>query len=62
MLLPNAERAAGSFYHTGAGVHVLAVYPASKLVMAHRVDTENGSEFTQDRLYRIISLVFGARE
>lgn len=62
VLLPNEERAAGSFYHTGAGVHMLAVYPGSKLVMVHRVDTENGSGFTGDRLYRVISLVFEARE
>lgn len=62
VLMPGEERETKSFFHTGAGVHMLGVYPASKLVFVHRVDTENGSDFTQDRLYRIISLVFAARE
>lgn len=62
VLMPNENRATSSFFHTGAGVHMLGVYPASKLVFVHRVDTENGSDFTQDRLYEIISLVFGARQ
>ena len=62
VLMPTEDRATTSFFHTGAGVHMLGVYPASKLVFVHRVDTENESDFTQDRLYKIISLVFGARQ
>ena len=61
VLMKNEERSTRSFYHTGAGVHMLAVYPGSKLVFVHRVDTENGSEFRQESLYRIISMIFGAR-
>ncbi len=50
-----------SFFHTGTGVHMLAVYPQSGFVMVHRVDTEREYSFTPERLYKIISLVFSAR-
>ena len=58
----NEDRASKSFYHTGTGVHMLAVYPGSKLVLVHRVDTENEYDFPQSTLHKIISLVFSAQE
>lgn len=58
----NEQRSSKSFYHTGTGIHMLGVYPASKLVFVHRVDTENEHEFSQESLYKIISMVFGAQE
>ncbi|MEM9665588.1 MAG: serine hydrolase [Bacteroidota bacterium] len=61
VLRANEERATKSFYHTGTGIHMLGVYPGSDLVFVHRVDTEQPTDFTPDRLYRIIDLVFGAR-
>ena len=50
-----------SFYHTGAGIHMLGIYPASKLVLVHRVDTENAFSF-KDSVHKIVELIFGARE
>lgn len=58
----NEDRPSRSFFHTGAGIHMLGVYPASKLVFVHRVDTEKDYDFPEERLYRIISLVFAAQE
>ena len=59
---PTDEGSTRSFYHTGAGVHMLGVYPGSDLVFVHRVDTEAGADFQQNRLYRIIGMIFGAME
>jgi CubicO group peptidase (beta-lactamase class C family) len=60
VLMPNEERTTTSFYHTGAGVHMLGVYPGLRLVFVHRVDTERGTEFTPDRLYGVIGRVFSS--
>jgi CubicO group peptidase (beta-lactamase class C family) len=57
----NEERASKSFFHTGVGIHMLGVYPESKLVFVHRVDTENDFSFPQSNLYRIIGMMFGAQ-
>jgi len=51
-----------SFYHTGGGIHMLGVYPGSKLVFVHRVDTEKEFDFPQDRLHKIIGMIFNARK
>lgn len=50
-----------SFFHTGAGVHMLAIYPKHHLVLVHRVDTEKGSAFNDGDLYQVIHLVHAAR-
>ncbi|HBX64630.1 MAG TPA: amide hydrolase, partial [Balneolaceae bacterium] len=57
----NEKRASKSFYHTGVGIHMLAVYPTSKLVFVHRVDTEGEYNFPQENLYKIISMIFAAQ-
>ncbi len=62
VLLETENRPGGSFYHTGTGIHMLGVYPTAKLVMVHRVNTEEAYDFPQERLYRIIGLVFGAKK
>ncbi|RTE85884.1 MULTISPECIES: serine hydrolase [Gammaproteobacteria] len=59
---PNEERATKSFYHTGVGVHMLAVYPGSDFVFVHRVQTEEGVEFNQQNLYRLIGAMFSAKD
>lgn len=61
VLVPGPDEARASFYHTGAGVHMLGVYPKHRLVMVHRVDTERGSEFDDGDLYRVIRAMHGAR-
>lgn len=57
---PNAETTP-SFFHTGVGVHMLGIYPQHKLVMVHRVDTENAFSFHDGDLYRVIRLMHEAR-
>lgn len=61
VVLPREKGGSTSFYHTGAGVHMLGVYPDSELVLVHRVDTENGSSYQGDDLYKMIELVFNAQ-
>jgi len=58
----NEKRTSKSFFHTGTGIHMLGVYPASKLVFVHRVDTEGKHNFQQENLYKIISLIFSAQK
>lgn len=52
---------ATAFFHTGAGVHMLGVYPQQRLVMVHRVDTEQGSRFNDGDLYKVIRMMHAAR-
>ena len=61
VILPREDGGSNSFYHTGAGMHMLGVYPSSGLVLVHRVDTENDFSFEQDDLYKMIDLVFSAK-
>lgn len=61
VILADEEGEGNSFYHTGAGIHMLGVYPASGLVLVHRVDTENDFDYQRDDLYRMIELVFDAK-
>lgn len=58
----NEERSTRSFYHTGVGIHMLAVYPGSKLVFVHRVGTEGEYDFPNQHLYTIISMIFSSQE
>jgi len=57
----NEERASKSFFHTGVGIHMLGIYPESKLVFVHRVNTESEYNFPQSNLYQIIGMMFGAQ-
>jgi CubicO group peptidase (beta-lactamase class C family) len=61
VLVPDAEGDRPSFFHTGLGVHMLGVYPKHRLVMVHRVDTENGSRFNDGDLNSLIRLMHAAR-
>jgi len=61
VLIPEKNQQRTSFYHTGNGVHMLGVYPEHKLVMVHRVDTENPYKFKYDDLYTVIRLMHSAR-
>ncbi|MAD77437.1 MAG: hypothetical protein CML20_22150 [Rheinheimera sp.] len=58
----NDKRPDKAFFHTGVGIHMLGVYPASDLVFVHRVQTESDYEFDQQNLYNIIGRVFDALE
>ena len=50
-----------SFYHTGVGVHMMAVYPEHEMLFVHRVDTEKEYSFRNQDIYPVISMVFGAK-
>jgi hypothetical protein len=39
-----------SFLHIGVGIHMLAIYPDSKMILVHRVDTENN--YIYDKKYK----------
>jgi len=58
VLLPDGEGLASSYFHTGVGIHMLAVYPASGMVLVHRVDTENENHYKKNDFYKMIGLVF----
>jgi len=60
VLYPTENRSTKSYYHTGAGVHMLGVYPSDNMVLIHRVDTENDYTFHQGHFYQMISKVFGS--
>ena len=59
--VPNENTQRYSFFHTGVGMHMLGVYPDSKLVLVHRVDTENEYDFQEGNLYKMIGLVARAK-
>lgn len=61
VLVPDDGQARASFYHTGTGVHMLGVYPSLKLVMVHRVNTEQPYQYHGGNLYQIIRLMHDAR-
>ena len=61
VLVPDSPQEQASFFHTGAGVHMLGVYPKHKLVMVHRVNTEDGAPFDDGKLYAIIRAIHAAR-
>ncbi len=62
VLYPTEDRATKSFYHTGTGIHMLGVYPASNLVLIHRVDTEKEYKFHKGNFYEMISRVWSSFE
>lgn len=61
VLVPDPGEQRPAFYHTGLGVHMLGVYPSRRLVMVHRVNTEQEFRFTDASLNRIIRLMHRAR-
>ena len=60
VLMKTESRKSKSFFHTGVGIHMLGIYPASDVVLIHRVDTENDYRFNQGDFYKMISLVWNA--
>jgi len=50
-----------AFFHAGAGVHLLAVFPDLKVVVVHRVDTlADDVRFTPDDLNGLLGLLVAA--
>lgn len=61
VLTETETRKSRSFYHTGVGIHMLGIYPASKLVLVHRVNTETDYQFHKGNFYEMIRLVWAAQ-
>lgn len=57
----NDENKRNSFFHTGAGMHCLGVYPGLDMVFVHRVDTESGFSYNEGDFYTMLDLLFDAR-
>jgi len=49
------------FYHTGTGVHLLAVLPEKKLVLVHRVDTDKDFDITWNEIRQLMYMLAEAR-
>jgi CubicO group peptidase (beta-lactamase class C family) len=62
VLVNTESKGENDFFHTGAGVHMLAVFPGADMVLVHRVDTENEYSFKNQYLYQLIEMVFSAQE
>ncbi len=51
-----------AFLHTGAGIHMLGVFPDLKMVMVHRVDTDaEDVKFSSPQIIQAFDMVMGAR-
>ena len=61
VLMKNKFRESSSFYHTGNQVHMLGIYPSSRIVLVHRVDTEKEYSFNQNDFYEMIDLVWSSK-
>ncbi|GAA4324784.1 serine hydrolase [Pontixanthobacter gangjinensis] len=62
VLMPNENRGAKSFYHTGVGIHMLGIYPSADMVLIHRVNTEKDYNFQEGDFYQMISMVWNSKE
>jgi len=51
----------GAFYHTGVGIHTLAVLPAQKLVYIYRYDTDREFKDPGQATTQLIAMIMGAR-
>ena len=62
VLMKTNSRSISSFYHTGAGVHMLGIYPKSNLVLVHRVQTEKEYDFKYDQFMQMIDKVWDSKK
>lgn len=62
VLMKTETRSSRSFYHTGTGVHMLGVYPKSKVVLVHTVQTEKDYDFGDPEFMQMIGKVWGAEK
>lgn len=59
--VPEDDTKRNSFFHTGVGIHMLGIYPDSRLVFVHRVDTENNLDYQEGDFYKMLRLLFNSR-
>jgi len=61
-IIPEGTGAGHGFYHTGLGVHLLAVLPDQKLVLVHRVDTDNDFDIRWSEIRTLMEMIVSAHE
>jgi CubicO group peptidase (beta-lactamase class C family) len=61
-IIPEGAGLGYGFYHTGLGVHLLAVLPDRKLVLVHRVDTDRHFNITWPEIRTLMEMIVRARE
>jgi CubicO group peptidase (beta-lactamase class C family) len=61
-IIPEEAGMGHGFYHTGLGVHLLAVLPERKLVLVHRVDTDRDFDITWSEIRALMEMILSARE
>jgi CubicO group peptidase (beta-lactamase class C family) len=61
VVLPEEGTQRNSFFHTGAGIHMLGIYPDMNLVFVHRVDTESNYSYKSSDLILMLDLLFDSR-
>jgi CubicO group peptidase (beta-lactamase class C family) len=60
-IIPEEAGLGNGFYHTGTGVHLLAVLPDTKLVLVHRVDTDRDFDITWNEIRQLMYMIGEAR-
>lgn len=60
-IIPEEAGLGNGFYHTGTGVHLLAVLPDTKLVLVHRVDTDKNFDITWNEIRQLMYMIGEAR-
>jgi len=60
-IIPEVAGFGNGFYHTGTGVHFLAVLPDTKLVLVHRVDTDKDFDITWNEIRQLMYMIAEAR-
>ena len=56
-IIPEEAGLGNGFYHTGTGVHLLAVLPDTKLVLVHRVDTDKDFDITWNEIRQLMYMI-----
>ena len=59
-IIPEEAGLGRGFYHTGLGVHLLAILPDRKLVLVHRVDTDRDFDITWQEIKKLMEMIVSA--
>jgi CubicO group peptidase (beta-lactamase class C family) len=61
-IIPEESGLGYGFYHAGLGVHLLCVLPDRKLVLVHRVDTDQDFDITWSEIRTLMEMIVSARQ
>lgn len=59
-IIPQEAGLGHGYYHTGLGVHLLAVLPQRRLVIVHRVDTDRDFDITWSEIRTLLEMIVRA--